>query len=581
MKTVAVPKDFFRKERDSNYDNWREAFWRELISNSLDAGATRVHIATKFSDENLIVEFLDNGAGMSRDVVENVYMALGASTKDQSESSVGGFGRARILTCFSQEKYQIVTSDIVVSGDGAFYEVTPNTRSVKGTAITIELLPSRIPRLYTGLRNVLAQSSIRCAVTMNLAKEDPEGNPLPLIPEELASFDEKLGAFRFTGWSRKGREIDQLKDENGLWGTVHLSGGKTAEKNRAVVRVNGMAMYQDHLAAPYQLTIDLEPARAREVLTASRDSIRHPFAGELRKLISKIEVDQKTALSQKARDPETKLFLNASMTGNPRIGKRAHDRAAGKGGDRSRADEKLEAARMSLQELREAARSRNRNSAEVSSDALRETVHDNTLRISFAHHVGVATTEMRAAAKRYDASTWSEPGGAGRNAELLHAAWHAACRHALEALVEMHPDLQGEEWVSGFVFDSNYRAVHKELNGIRHGLLLNPVDEGGRGLFKLSDPKSMKKLISLALHEVCHCVHDWHNEDYAGLLTDLMGEIRDKDIEADIRAEVDLARRWLEHREEIRNLAAVVETALLHGEPEPEEEFSSSPPLSM
>jgi hypothetical protein len=46
------------------------------------------------------VRFADDGTGMTRRTLEEVFFALGRTTKD-GEDSIGGFGRARIILCFA------------------------------------------------------------------------------------------------------------------------------------------------------------------------------------------------------------------------------------------------------------------------------------------------------------------------------------------------------------------------------------------------------------------------------------------------------------------------------------------------
>jgi DNA topoisomerase VI subunit B len=110
--TVQVPQEFFIKERDQSYSDWKEAFFRELFTNSVDAGATKIIVNISDTQEDKayrVIEFLDNGSGMDSHVLENVYFHLGRSSRDNS--SVGGFGRARILTNFSAAKYEIYTQN--------------------------------------------------------------------------------------------------------------------------------------------------------------------------------------------------------------------------------------------------------------------------------------------------------------------------------------------------------------------------------------------------------------------------------------------------------------------------------------
>src|SRR3546814_7171522 len=57
---------------------------------------------------------------MDRDVLDDVYFAPGETTKKDGEFT-GGYGRARLMTCFSQVRYGIRTHDCVVEGDGPEY----------------------------------------------------------------------------------------------------------------------------------------------------------------------------------------------------------------------------------------------------------------------------------------------------------------------------------------------------------------------------------------------------------------------------------------------------------------------------
>src|SRR3546814_8035615 len=61
--------------------------------------------------ENVVrIVFDDDGCGMDRDVLDDVYFAPGETTKKDGEFT-GGYGRARLMTCFSQVRYGIRTHD--------------------------------------------------------------------------------------------------------------------------------------------------------------------------------------------------------------------------------------------------------------------------------------------------------------------------------------------------------------------------------------------------------------------------------------------------------------------------------------
>lgn len=556
MPTVSVPRSFFVSERNSVYGDWRSAFWRELLSNSLDAGAEHVHLRTRFAEDgDYLVDVIDNGRGMDRKTVEEVYMRLGASTKTGEGDGIGGFGRARILTCFSQKAYRIRTGQVTVTGEGASYEVEETARAVAGCAITIRLDPRDASRLQARLEQVLRQSSLRARITLDLAQDHPEGFPIHQVSEELLTREEGKPA-RFRGWSLRGKRFGQLEDDQSVWAELHVSKGQTAVRNRAVVRVNGMAMYDEHISAPVQVTVDLAPERAREILTASRDSIRGEFRAELQKVFSGIAADHVSAFRDRSRTPETRVAARPGQ----RFGQLIHRRggALPQPPLRPRHDEDPDTPRLEADLRAIRAAQAERRPAQLSAEAQAEAESRaeaerllRGLRLDLVTHIGDATNAQRAAAPRFQAQTWLSPGSEGRTAELLHAAWTAACRHAIGALAEIFPHLTGdssETWATGFIFDRNMLGCHMAVGQVRHALLLNPVDEQGRLRFKLSDPESMKEMVATAIHEVTHIIHDWHDEAYANLLTRMMGKIRDRDIEREIREELETARNWISTR---------------------------------
>lgn len=48
---------------------------------------------------------------------------------------------------------------------------------------------------------------------------------------------------------------------------------------------------------------------------------------------------------------------------------------------------------------------------------------------------------------------------------------------------------------------------------------LCPVDMDGRMKYSVCDKEDMHKLAFIALHEVCHVIDEFHNEDFANNLT--------------------------------------------------------------
>src|SRR3546814_9252271 len=99
-----------------------------MFQNALDAGARKIRIGMEAvsgvsGQPTVRITFLDNGKGMSRDTLEQVFFRLGSSTKNADMTTIGGFGRARLLTCFSMANYAIRTGNLAVSGSGAQYRI--------------------------------------------------------------------------------------------------------------------------------------------------------------------------------------------------------------------------------------------------------------------------------------------------------------------------------------------------------------------------------------------------------------------------------------------------------------------------
>lgn len=548
MPSISVPPSFFVSERNSVYADWRSAFWRELISNSLDAGASRIRVRTAFRDGKLSVDVIDNGHGMTREVVEQVYMRLGASTKDGS-GGIGGFGRARILTCFSQDSYSIRSSDFLVTGQGASYDIHPAAGPVRGCAVTVQMPQREARYLYASLQDVLRQSSLRAAVEIKLDMEAPED--VYLSPIDLRSFQQpdEAGWMRFKGWGRLGRHVETLADDSGPWADLHLNEGDRAISGRAIIRVNGMAMYEDHIGAPSQLTVNLIPGRAREVLTASRDAVRPPFRDVLQSLYDRIMSERLTGFKARPREPVTELLTSEKTRfrkGLPLPVKES-------------AEIPIASVQASLRAdlpVRDRARPEAGSPADLEPDAHAapdRRINPHGLLYPVALHACDPRPEQRASIARYAPRSWVLPGNEGRNAELLLAAWTGACRHALGVLAVQHRaiiDPVDFRWITGFVFDRDMQACHMQINDIPHGLLLNPLDSQGRAQFRLSDPESIRQIVSLAIHEVTHVASRRHDEIFAAIMTDLVGSIRDRDIEQSIRAEIDEMRAFQAARQE-------------------------------
>jgi hypothetical protein len=275
MPTVTVPAEFFRAELRV-YSDWREAFARELLQNATDAGATRIAASFEDVDGHGRVRFADDGTGMTRRTLEEVFFALGRTTKD-GEDSIGGFGRARIILCFAQAGYTIRTGRLLVRGQGGDYTITEVAEHRRGCEFVIDLIDADSSRVRTAMQSLLARCSLK-------------------VPTYI-------DGQRVWGRSMPDRATRVLRDaQDRPWARVYVDRGGYGQ---LAVRVHGLMMFRRWMHADDDVVVELIPARSREVLSASRDSLRDEYAEGIDRFVADLIRNRNRAL----RPPTAPLNL--------------------------------------------------------------------------------------------------------------------------------------------------------------------------------------------------------------------------------------------------------------------------------
>lgn len=376
---LSVDKGFLRGERDQYYNDFTIAFWRELFQNSVDAGATDISIDIEerqprryggpdAPEKVTNVCFLDNGHGMTAQVLNDVYFKMGRSTKKDDGGSIGGFGRARIMTCFSQESYSILTKDRFVSGDGPLFKHGSVAQQVaalekrrdelkdsQGTEARIELdgIKNDLSLLTDGLTGAVkwmgGEGFYVDPVTHRMKWQETGGFPgcrveVDIDPTPPKSYYARSGSLEnmkkalqeylsesqlpcavvingqtpeeFFGitdgklQARKGpvRRVLSVESPDGKidFATVHTSEGKKAGfKGSLIVRVSGASMYRKEIdGLEAQVILEIDPTQSRNALTANRDGLKRDFNRAVDKLITDLTLDTDTALRDKASKKE-------------------------------------------------------------------------------------------------------------------------------------------------------------------------------------------------------------------------------------------------------------------------------------
>lgn len=134
------------------YHSWRSSWWREVIQNSVDAGAANVYLScSKTTDETgklaYLVSCTDDGSGMDDGILFGKLLTIGETGKEGQEATVGGFGVAKELILFPWLKWTIHTRNRLVVGSGLQYEVF-DAEFLQGTKVEVLMPDENTTRAY-------------------------------------------------------------------------------------------------------------------------------------------------------------------------------------------------------------------------------------------------------------------------------------------------------------------------------------------------------------------------------------------------------------------------------------------------
>jgi hypothetical protein len=461
------------------YRDWQSAWWRENIQNSVDAGSSRIDISIiPTDDESSMCIVSDNGCGMSRETLEDTYFVLGETTKG-SANDIGGFGKARILTCFAQNGYNLTTGNLYVWGCGATYEIeevtTLNKHSHSGVHLAVDVI-SNADVMRRKLVDYLTMCQLPCDVYIDGDKWQ-----------------------NWTGRNRFARDLS--------FGKLYTN--KSADP-RLLVRVNGTLMYSRYTSAPAQVVLEIQQDISRNVLQATRDGMNSEFQEELDAFLVELAIDKRSALRPKKNKSTaykgTGTFRSRRKSKNTDIDDIAKWSTSGQGlgftdGVPPLPTDNYRYGGLNL------------------FDVIIEDDTDNPA--------------VRKVIEQYDPNNWDLDKDSVRsniNGEYrrgirrlkLLLVWKAACDKVIEILQDTHYDAPSDiSWCVGWLFSDTGIGANKIDGGISY-LLLNPCDKDGRMRFSLSDKADLCKIISTAVHEVTHILHEYHDESFANLQSQLV-----------------------------------------------------------
>lgn len=483
---VSIDHSFFKKERNQAYSDWQLSIWRELFQNSVDQGASEIRITLTQNDTLVRLTFHDNGPGMTRDVLERVYFAIGATTKTGPDQ-IGGMGRARVLTCFSMPSYQIRSDDYLVVGHGGEYQIQNMPKLDATCLLIIDIDDTTLDQLHYKLKCFLEETHIDARVFVN-------SQPCTFRAPHL------------------GRHSRDLIADGEIFARVYIN--KSVPTQRVILRVLGLSMFTTNTSAPAQIVVELLPAKARVALTSNRDGLRGNYRAALNNFLRELAVDVQSSLHAR--------FTNRTTV---------------KRGGGLKAIHKKRTIKPMVYDASEGFRSAPETTQSAPRAALTEhTVVEHQAQVD---HFGVWLARtfgdifiydeiednpaMHKAVANYLPENWQPMTLAsgktmrkGGNIAKVLLMWQTAINYVLEVSMDIL-ELESVSYGVGFLFAQENQAEKRTTTNDGHVFVLRPIDKAGKLAYSVRERGSLKRLMTHAKHEVAHISERWHSEAFSNV----------------------------------------------------------------
>jgi len=521
--TVGFGRDAFRQNimdytRETYTAGVDACYWREMLQNSRDAGATRVDATLTVSGSITELIFTDNGRGMTKDVLVNGLLTYAGSVKQAG--AAGGFGMAKCLLVFAPNSVKIETNELAVLVEGINCKWLAVDKPIFGTRYTVTIdnegyePGKQITPTVEGLKFLMARCDMG-NVRVYVNGERINDTKLSDDIEPVRSWDDfKAKAYHLP----LARNV--IKNRNG--------------ENVMVIQHRGIwvedRVISDEVKGQVWVNIDEEP---RKVLNAPRVSVasydlRSKFDSFLRDIARSPKQALKTkkytrrwdgglttiASAKQAAALMTQALMDAAPT----------EEATGKRGRpvKLAVDDQCEM----LRELAATAmfasggNASNRVPAEylephrlcLDAETSNEEIAKKLATLVWAPAMMVVNEREQAVDPQFLPETM------GRKAKKILTVWSEMIKQFL-----LLSKAYGCTFGVGFIFSNECRAEWRREDDGTVWFLLNPVNADDKIRFTLTGDTDRAEMIATAAHEVCHEIitNSWHGDDFAVMLTDL------------------------------------------------------------
>lgn len=477
MARITLAAEWFSKIL-KDYSNWKFAFVREAGQNSLDAGATGINVTVSLVDGDTVISWNDNGSGMTRDILESKFMAVGGSQK--ASGAAGGFGVAKLILAFAHKAYTIRTSNILVTGRNDSYDIETLSETVRGMTLTTTIDGDHVRDLTEAARNWVSFTTA------------PRPTLFYLNGEYLA-FMEKLGT------------PASVQD----WCAIHVCEDSKLEAG-VRVRINGQYMFNSWSDSPGCILVELTGS-SLNYLTSNRDGLQYEYRGKLEKLITDMNKDPEALF-----DTESDVIeLYAGDLGPAHSGEIGAQPIAAA---RELSTTKLPDTLLTFGAVGNGSGVAvvSRNDSDDSDEETSNACGEPRARYKVSGNDLVILNKTNKPIPDKYTVTGMRP-----MEWRLFAKWTRIVQ-ACASILGIRRTLR-----TGWIFSTTAQAAYKRNNRFGSLVLLNPCKLEGNAWRKGFDTSkdSFYELVSLAVHELTHISHSYHDENYAGALTDNMAKI--------------------------------------------------------
>lgn len=266
--SIKLPSNYFANTK-LDYNNWVVAWFREAIQNSVDAKAKNIDFKIEVDRDkpgSIRVTCQDDGVGMDKRVLFDVFLAMGGSEKP--DGAIGGFGHAKVLLAFAHLNYEIETRGVKVNGEGANFEWV-ETEPSQGVKLQVDMDKKDVSeyQLSSSLHDIVHHSEFKKDIRITLNGE------VLMSKQKTHPYkqDTTLGQLTF-------KDMPHGYNSSSLW-----------------VRMNGLAMFNTSLwnngSTAFEGYLDLS-GPSKEILTSNRDGLTRDHSRVLNEILQTLANDR-------------------------------------------------------------------------------------------------------------------------------------------------------------------------------------------------------------------------------------------------------------------------------------------------